>query len=165
MLVISIYNLSFLGTHKKITEGVLHREPIWKYLHLYCGGKRKQVLADGVFTWPLHLLCFQISAFCYQFHSQNEKAWQVQATWETIRTYGFQITRTQSASTLEGIWLCFLCTDWNSSHKGSCINYQVNPDDWCWIGACRDANHAILTGLSSRLTKSKKPWTVLTLDI
>jgi len=89
--------------HTKNMEAGLLREPICKYLHLYCGGWRKQAVADGLSTWSLHLLCFQISAFCHQFHSPNQKAWQVQATQETGRICGFKMTRTQSASIMEGI--------------------------------------------------------------
>lgn len=59
--------------------------------------------------------------FCHHFHSPNQKAWQGKGTWEARRVYRFKITRIQSASVMEGVWLCCQSTGWNSSHKGNCV--------------------------------------------
>lgn len=92
----------FHGTHKNM-EGGLHRQPVWKYLHLYCEGGRKHEAADGRATWTLHFLCSQLSAFCHLFHSPSQKALQVQAIWVQMNVW--ICNSRKPVSVMEGVWL------------------------------------------------------------
>lgn len=154
MLVISIYSLRFPGAQKKYRRRFAQRAYM-KITALVLWGREE----TGGSRWSSHVASSPSLLSNKRFLSPVLQL-KSESMAGTGCTRGQKSIWVQNNNNPIGICngrdLTVYSVHWlEQQPQRKLCKYQISPTDGCWTDACRDANHEILTGLPSRLTKSK----------